>query len=310
MKKTICIVLTLAMLFAFAACTKKGEQYVEPPTEIISFENGSTAVYEVVTDDKGEAVTDENGETEVVPYDPPVTEKGGYLVTNAEGSTIKQSKTTAAFTAAVENDFVDLDDTTAPTKPTTTLKGETTAATTAATTAKPNATTKPAATTAGGSLNGGTGETTTKNYVVPTFPEAQTKPLGNKLSKDDASTLVSILSIDNTFDQALCEPDYYKAEKELKIYIESIEEAIAKIKADKKLYKFVGDENLNQWLGYMVKAQDEYAVFMGIVRGTEGEEKKPATYYTAYENFQNTYRQSLKVLFFMKSGAEEILYSA
>ncbi len=301
MKKFICIGLTFAMLFAFAACTKKGDKYVEPPTDVVTFENGNTAVYEVVTDAKGEAVTDEKGETQVVPYDPPVTEKGGYLVTSPEGSTIKQSQTTQAPTAVVENDIIDFDSTTASGKPSTTAKGETT---------KPDATKEPATTVSGG-INidkPEKTETTTKNFINPTYPEAQTKPLGDKLSTDDAITLVSILSIDNTFDEALCIPDYYKAEKELKIYIESIEEAIAKIKANKKLYKYAGDDNLKLWLDYMVAAQDDYAVFMGMVRGTEGVEDKPSTYYTAYETFQNTYRQSLKVLYFMKSSAEEIVY--
>ncbi len=295
MKKALCILLVFAAIFALSACGKNGEIYTEPPTEIITFENGSTAVYEIVTDQSGEAVTDENGEKEVILYDPPVTEKGGYLVTDPEGSTVKQSQTTAVTSIAIENEVVDLDSTTAAQAPSETQKGETT-------------TMKPYETTTLSSALEGVGSTEATTYPSFTVPEAETKPLGDALSKEDARILISILSFDNTFDEALCVPDYYLAETEINIYIDSIEKAIEKIKAEKKLYKFVGDENLQLWLDYMLEAKEEYAVFMGMVRGTEGMATKPATYYAAYENFQNVYRQSLKVYYFMKVGAEEIIY--
>ncbi len=301
MKKIICVLLTFAALFALAACGKKVEVYVEPPTEILSLENGSTAVYEVVTDENGENITDESGLNKVVPYDPPVTEKGGYIVTSPEGNTLKQSQTTDSPTAVAGGNVVDLDDNTAASGQTTkknetTMKNETTiSATTQQKTTAPGATPNEA--------------TTAAVLPNPVLPEPETVALGDKLSEDEAAALVSILSIDNTFDEALCVPDYYKAEKEMKVYISSVEQAISKIKANKSLYKYVGDTNLTNLLKYLKSAQEEYGVFMGMVRGTEEIEKKPSSYYTAYENFQNVYRQALKTLFFIKSGAEEIIYN-
>lgn len=346
MKKTICILLTCAMLFAFAACSKKqGELYVEPPTEVITFADGETAVYEVVTDAAGEAVTDENGENEVVPYDPPVTEKGGYLVTDPEGSTIKQSATTVALTAAVENDDFDFEEV---------VNGTTAKADSAATTAKTDAagssdktTAKPEENKTSVSSSGNSPltpgeeittakapsvtttekntavsvpstqkETTTKNdsgavkeTTVADLPEGETGDFGTDISKADAQKLYDILDFENTFDAALCEADYYTAEKELEIYMANIENAVAQIKADKDLYQYVGNENLNLWLGYMNQAKEKYAIFMGIYRGVEHDDEYPKAFYSTYEDFQNSYRSSLKVYYSMLTGAQAIMYS-
>ncbi len=299
MKKGLCILLVFAAIFAFAACNKenKGEIYVAPHTEIITFENGKTAIYEVMTDDHGKPVTDEEGITELIPYDPPVTEKGGYIVTTPEGETIKQSQTTVAPSVEVDHELIDFDKTTAPkNEDATTKKGETTAT-------KPTETTLPSN---GGSLvSPGKDETTTLKEI----PEGVTHALNGELSKADAQKLVSILSIDNSFDSALADGDYYKAEEQLPIYMDDIEEAISKIKADKKLYKYVGDENLQLWHDYIVEAQDRYAIFMGVAKGVEGEATKPKAFFSTYEDFQNYYRFSLQVFYHMKLGAEMIMYS-
>lgn len=337
MKKTICILLTCAMLFAFAACSKnKGEPYVEPPTEIITFADGETAVYEVVTDAAGEAVTDENGENEVVPYDPPVTEKGGYLVTDPEGSTIKQSATTLAPTAVVENEDIDLDEpangTTSKTDTTTssdktTVKSEGNKTTISSsgnsplvpgedlTTVKvPSATTteKNAAVTVPSTQK----ETTTKKdsgavekTTVADLPEGETGDFGTDISKADAQKLYDILDFENTFDAALCEADYYTAEKELEVYMANIENAVAQIKADKNLYQYVGNENLNLWIGYMNQAKEKYAIFMGVYRGVEHDDEYPNAFYSTYDDFQNSYRDSLKIYYNMLTGAQAIMYS-
>ncbi len=318
MKKALCILLTFAVIFTFAACSRnKGEPYVEPPTEILSFEDGETMVYEVVTDAAGEAVTDENGKNEVIPYDPPVTEKGGYLVTDPEGSTIKQSATTLApdadETAIVENEDVDLDDETqnanaATTKPS--VSGSTT---------KPGSTTAKNETTisnpsAGSELIPNRPEATTKKdgsdvIIVPDLPEDQTDEFGTAISKADAQKLYDILDFENTFDMALCDADYYKAEAELTRYISSIESAISQIKADKTLYQHVGNKNLNLWISYMNEAKEKYAVFMGIYRGVEGYDEYPNSFYSTYNDFQDSYRDSLKVYYAMRTGAEAIMYS-
>lgn len=315
MKKTICILLTCAMLFAFAACSKnKGELYVEPPTEVITFEDGETAVYEVVTDTSGVAVTKENGENEVVPYDPPVTEKGGYLVTDPEGSTIKQSATTSN-TAVVEKEDIDLDDPDTPangtTAPIQTKPGETTSA--------EKSTSKNETATSSNNSPLIPEEdievvTTAKNNTVkptmaPDLPEGETGEFGTEITKAEAQKLYNILDFENTFDQALCIPDYHKAQTELKTYMSSIENAIAQIKADKTLYQYVGNQNLNLWLGYMQEAQDKYTIFMNIYKEIEGHDEYPASFYAAYEDFQDSYRSALKIYYSIRTGAEAIMYS-
>lgn len=334
MKKGLAIILVFAVIFAFAACTKNpenpeavGETYVAPPTEILSFENGSTAVYEVVTDTSGVAVTDENGENQVIPYDPPVTEKEGVLVTDAAGSTIKQSATTVAQSVAVENAIIDLDEPTQPAAPTGTTPAATTAAgvtgnnETAVSAAPSQPTTvtdsgeivlpdnDPAATT-GSAVTTVPATKPSVDDITTSLSEAVTYPFNGELSKEDAQKLLSIVSIDNRFDEALCQADYETAAKELPIYIEDIKAAIEKIKADKDLYAYVGDENLNAWLSYMLQAEEEFAVFLGIHNGIAGQTgEPPRSYYVAYETFQSYYKQSLKTFYHIKIGAQEIIYS-
>ena len=303
MKKGLCILLVFAVIFCLAACGKngnKGEIYTPPHTEIITFEDGESAVYEVVTDAKGEPVTDEEGVTELAPYDPPVTQDGGYIVTTPEGETIRQSQTTEAESVNVDFDIIDLE-TTAPSANETTKAGETTS--------KEETTTKPAETTAkadGGALQ--TPDTNKEPTTLKEIPEGETYALTGTLSKEDAQILVGILNIPNPFDEALSSGDFYLAEEKLPDYLASIENAVNRIKANKKLYQYVGNRNLQMWYDYMVEAADRYAVFMGIVRGTEGE-KPGKAFFATYEDFQNYYRFSLQIYYHMQNGAERIMYS-
>lgn len=297
MKKGLCILLVFAVIFTFAACTKdksKGEIYTPPQTEVITFEDGESAVYEVVTDAEGEPVTDSKGEAELIPYDPPVTEDGGYLVTDPEGETIKQSQTTVAHSVEVEHELIDFDTTVPTTFDTTTKKDETT-------TNKAETTT---ASNSGGLVTPDKTETTTLIEI----PKGETYPLNGTLSKEDAQKLVGILSISNPFDEALSDGDYHKAEKLLPDYLGNIQSAIDQIKADKTLYAYVGNKNLQLWYDYMVEAEDMYAIFMGVVRGTEGEKPSKA-FYATYGDFQEYYRYSLQVYYHMKTNAEIIIYS-
>lgn len=306
MKKGLCILLVFAVIFCLAACGKngnKGEIYTPPQTEVITFEDGESAVYEVITDAEGEPVTNDEGQTELVPYDPPVTEDGGYIVTTPEGETIKQSQTTVAQSVVVDQDIVDLD-TTAPSS----TSANETATKADTTTNKEETTTKPAETT---SSNGGalqTPNTDKEPTTLKEIPEGETYALNGTLSKEDARRLASILNISNPFDAALATGDFYLAEEKLPDYLRSIENAVKSIKADKKLYEYVGNKNLQLWYDYMVEAADRYAVFMGIVRGTEGE-KPGKAFYATYEDFQNYYRYSLQVYYHMLNGAEKIIYS-
>ncbi len=305
MKKGLCILLVFAVIFAFAACTKddKGEIYTPPHTEVITFEDGESAIYEVVTDDKGKPVTDDEGLTELAPYDPPVTEDGGYIVTTPEGETIKQSQTTVAQSVAVDFDIVDLGTTAPKQEGNTTLKSETT-------TKKENPTTKPNEKTT--SSNGGALVNPDKDEptTIEDIPEGVTYPLSGELSKDDAQRLFGILSITNNFDKALSDGDYHKAEEMLPTYLEDIQNAIAQIKADKKLYQYVGNKNLQLWYDYMVEAADRYAIFMGVLRGIESNNGViTKAFYTTYEDFQDYYRFSLQVFYHMRLGAEITIYS-
>ena len=159
--------------------------------------------------------------------------------------------------------------------------------------------------------NGGALETPGTNNEPTTLkeiPEGETYALNGTLSKEDAQKLVGILNIPNPFDAALSSGDFYLAEEELPEYLESIENAVRRIKEDKKLYQYVGNQNLQMWYDYMVEAADRYAVFMGIVRGTEGE-KPGKAFFATYEDFQNYYRFSLQIYYHMQNGAERIMYS-
>lgn len=301
MKKGLCILLVFAVIFCLAACGKnnKGELYTPPHTEVITFEDGESAVYEVVTDNKGEPVTDKDGITELAPYDPPVTEDGGYIVTTPEGETIRQSQTTAAQSVEVDHELIDLD-TTAPSA------NETTKAD--STTNKEETTTKSAETT---SSNGGalqTPDTNKEPTTLKEIPEGETYALDGTLSKDDAQKLLTILNISNPFDEALSDGDFYLAEEKLPVYLDNIQRAANMIKADKKLYKYVGNQNLQMWYDYMVEAADRYAVFMGVVRGTEGE-KPGKAFFATYEDFQEYYRFSLQIYYHIQNSAERIIYS-
>ena len=300
MKKGLCILLVFAVIFCLAACGKnnKGEIYTPPHTEIITLENGESAIYEVVTDDRGKPVTDDEGITELAPYDPPVTEKGGLIVTTPEGETIKQSQTTEVVSVEVDRDLIDLD----TTAPDLTAANETT-------TKKEETTTKPAETTTkadSGSLQNP--DSNNEPTTLKDIPEGETYALNGTLSKEDAQKLAGILNIPNPFDEALSTGDFYLAEEKLPDYLASIENAVRRIKEDRKLYKYVGNQNLQMWYDYMVEAADRYAVFMGIVRGTEGE-KPGKAFFATYEDFQNYYRFSLQIYYHMLNGAESIMYS-
>ncbi len=303
MKKGLCILLVFAVIFCLAACGKnnKGEIYTPPHTEILTFDNGESAVFEVMTDEHGKPVTDDEGITELILYDPPVTEKGGYIVTTPEGETIRQSQTTVAQSVEVDQDIIDLD-TTAPSASEATTKPD-------ATTRKEETTTRPAETTTkanGGALQ--TPDTDKEPTTIKEIPEGETYALNGTLSKEDAQKLVGILNIPNPFDTALSSGDFYLAEEKLPDYLASIENAVRRVKEDKKLYKYVGNQNLQMWYDYMVEAADRYAVFMGIVRGMEGE-KPTKAFFATYEDFQNYYRYSLQIYYHMQNGAERILYS-
>ncbi len=300
MKKGLCILLVFAVIFCLAACGKnnKGEIYTPPHTEIITLENGESAIYEVVTDDRGKPVTDDEGITELAPYDPPVTEKGGLIVTTPEGETIKQSQTTEVVSVEVDRDLIDLD----TTAPDSTAANETT-------TKKEETTTKPAETTTkadSGSLQNP--DSNNEPTTLKDIPEGETYALNGTLSKEDAQKLAGILNIPNPFDSALSLGDFYLAEEKLPDYLASIENAVRRIKEDRKLYKYVGNQNLQMWYDYMVEAADRYAVFMGVVRGTEGE-KPGKAFFATYEDFQNYYRFSLQIYYHMLNGAESIMYS-
>lgn len=307
MKKITAIVLIFAVIFCFAACSKKGEIYEPPVTEVVEFENGVTAVYEVVTEENGEVATDAEGETKYIPYVPPVTQKGGYLVTDAKGSTIPSvptsdsAKETTSAKINIDTDIEDLDE---PTKPGDTTKKP------AGTTAKPGETTNRGVAVNPGDTTAKPADTTAKPADTTTKPAATTEPattaLDGALTQAKAQKLADMLEgIENPFDEDLAKADFYAAQESLDTYIATVNGVIAEIKADKALYEFVGNESLENWGKYMAETKDAYAKFMTMVKHEEGKKEKNPLYYQAYTDFQASYTKALEIYYHILFAAQD-----
>lgn len=315
MKKIMLVAAAFAVIFCFAACNKnKGDVYEPPMTEVISFEDGVTAIFEVITEENGEVATDEEGETKYVPYIPPVTEKGGVLVTDAAGSTIPSRPNTTANDAAadsgnvnVDTDVGELDEPTLSNgetkKPESTTKvSDGTPTTKPAATTKPTATTKPSDKTTAAPENKPTSAPVTK----PADNEPVTEELDGTLTSAKAMKLYQIMDgVENPFDEDLAEADFHAASKSIDTYIENVEAAVKAIKEDKALYQFVGNQQLTLWLNNMYEARERYQVFMTMVKQEEGKAEKNPLYYKAYTDFQEAYRNSLEAYYFILFAAED-----
>lgn len=308
MKKIMLVAAAFAVIFCFAACNKnKGDVYEPPMTEVISFEDGVTAIFEVITEENGEVATDAEGETKYVPYIPPVTEKGGVLVTDAAGSTIPSRPSTTVNNAAdsgnvnVDTDIGELDEPENTAKPESTAKPGTPTTKPAATT-KPTATTKPSDKTTAAPENKPTSAPVTK----PADNEPVTEELDGTLTSAKAMKLYQIMDgVENPFDEDLAEADFHAASKSIDTYIENIEAAVKAIKEDKALYEFVGNQQLTLWLNNMYEARERYQVFMTMVKQEEGKADKNPLYYKAYTDFQEAYRESLEAYYFILFAAED-----
>ncbi len=296
MKKFIAIILVFVLIFCFAACSKKGQKY-EPPqmTEIVTFKDGSTVIYEIVTEENGEVATDEEGETKYTPYIPPVTDDDGYLVTDAQGGTIPNNPTTASPTQSdvnIDTDAGELDETeksnaTTNKNDSTTNKAESTTKKNETTTKKPSAS------------NPNTAD-------KPQTTEPVTEALDGTISQAKAQKLVGIMEgIENPFDEALSDADFYAAEESLDPYITNVSNAVAQIKADKALYEFVGNEPLILWESYMAETKVNYQKFMTMVEHEEGKTEKNPLYYQAYTDFQNSYIEALEIYYYILLAAQE-----
>lgn len=313
MKKIMLVAAAFAVIFCFAACNKnKGDVYEPPMTEVISFEDGVTAIFEVITEENGEVVTDEEGETKYVPYIPPVTEKGGVLVTDAAGSTIPSRPNTTANQATndsgnvnVDTDVGELDEPENTAKPESTAKPGTPTTKPAATT-KPTATTKPSATKPGQTTAAPENKPTSAPVTKPADNEPVTEELDGTLTSAKAMKLYQIMDgVENPFDEDLAEADFHAASKSIDTYIENIEAAVKAIKEDKALYQFVGNQQLTLWLNNMYEARERYQVFMTMVKQEEGKAEKNPLYYKAYTDFQESYRNSLESYYFILFAAED-----
>ena len=305
MKKLLIIVAALAIIFCFAACNKNSGGVYEPPmTEVVTFEDGVTAVFEVVTEKNGEVATDAEGETMYIPYVPPVTEKGGYLVTDAQGSTIPSRPDTtlpdgyvAPTDKAEENDVGGFADTT--TKPAANNEKDTT---------KNNGVTQQAETTT--KKNNVTTEQSTtkkpeKTTAAPNYDEP-TSAIDGELTPAKAAKLVNIMkSVENPFEDCLVEGDFYGAEKAIDTYIDNIRKAVNEIKADKALYEFIGNEQLDKWLNSMLEAKDYYAIYMTMVRQEDKTGERNPLFYKAYTDFQGYYRSSLESYYFILYAGQD-----
>lgn len=313
MKKIMLVAVAFAVIFCFAACNKnKGDVYEPPMTEVISFEDGVTAIFEVITEENGEVVTDEEGETKYVPYIPPVTEKGGVLVTDAAGSTIPSRPNTTANQATndsgnvnVDTDVGELDEPENTAKPESTAKPGTPTTKPAATT-KPTATTKPSATKPGQTTAAPENKPTSAPVTKPADNEPVTEELDGTLTSAKAMKLYQIMDgVENPFDEDLAEADFHAASKSIDTYIENIEAAVKAIKEDKALYQFVGNQQLTLWLNNMYEARERYQIFMTMVKQEEGKAEKNPLYYKAYTDFQEAYRNSLESYYFILFAAED-----
>lgn len=316
MKKILLVVAALAVIFCFAACNKnKGNVYEPPQTEVISFEDGVTAIFEVITEENGEVATDEEGETKYIPYIPPVTEKGGILVTDAAGSTIPSRPNTTANDAAADSGNVNVDADVGELEEPTLSNGETkkpdSTAKPGTPTTKPVATTKPTATKPSATKPGQTtaapeNKPTSAPVTKPDVNEPVTEDLDGTLSSAKALKLYELLDgIENPFDEDLANADFHAASKSIDTYIENIEEAVKAIKEDKALYQFVGNQQLTLWLNNMYEARERYQVFMTMVKQEEGKTDKNPLYYKAYTDFQEAYRNSLEAYYFILFAAED-----
>lgn len=306
MKKIMLVAVALAVIFCFAACNKKGDVYEPPMTEVISFEDGVTAIFEIITEENGEVATDAEGETKYVPYVPPVTEKGGVLVTDAAGSTIPSLPSTTVNNAAdsgnvnVDTDIGEIEEPTLSNGET--KKPESTTKVSDGTpTTKPTATTKPDKTTAAPE-----NKPTSAPVTKPADNETVTEKIDGTLTSAKAMKLYQIMDgVENPFDDDLSDADFYAASKSIDTYIENIEAAVKEIKADKALYEFVGNQQLTLWLNNMYEARERYQVFMTMVKQEEGKAEKNPLYYKAYTDFQEAYVDSLEAYYFILFAAED-----
>ncbi len=318
MKKIMLVAAALAVIFCFAACNKnKGDVYEPPMTEVISFEDGVTAIFEIVTEENGEVATDEEGETKYIPYVPPVTEKGGVLVTDAAGSTIPSRPNTTANDAAVDSGNVNVDtdigEIEEPTlsngetkKPESTAKPDATTKPGTSTT-KPAATTKPVSTAKPGQTTAAPeNKPTSAQTTKPVENEPVTEKLDGTLSSAKAMKLYEIMDgVENPFDEDLAKADFHAAATSIDTYITNVESAVKAIKEDKALYEFVGNQQLSLWLNNMYEARERYQVFMTMVKQEEGKTDKNPLYYKAYTDFQEAYIQSLEAYYFILFAAED-----
>ena len=295
MKKMIALVLFAATIFTLAACAKKGERYVEPPTEVITLDNGGRMIYEVVTDQNGEPQTDAQGQKVYRPYDPPVTQKGGYLVTDAEGSTIKRSATTGApVTVGSDSGSGEIvDDVTVPV---TDANGQTAAQ------QPTNAEGQTLDLNSGGKKEGGKSEATT----VPQLEHASTVAYNGQISQGKANLLLRILDdIENPFEEDLVEDRYAEGKESIKVYIANVHEAQKQIMADPEMYTFVTKSNIEYWNLYLTQMERKYGEFASIVGALKPGEKPGSAVYTSYVAFQDEYRKAIEVYYSIYDAAQK-----
>ena len=309
MKKAIALVLFAVTVFTLAACAKKGERYKEPPTEIVTFENGERVVYEVVTDQKGEPETDEEGQTVYRLYDPPVTEKGGYLVTDAEGSTIRRSASEdESFTVDNAFDVGALDDETVSA---TDANGQTVPPQTDAD-GQTVAVEATGVSNAGGSIGGENATTGGKDKdkkeptTIPELEHASTAAYNGQLSQGKANKLLKILDgIENPFEEDIVESRYAEGKESLRVYINNIYAAEKEIQADPEIYAFVTKDNLQYWNYYLSQMQIKYDEFAAIVGAQKPGEKPSSSVYTSYVAFQTEYRKEIELFYSIQEAAEK-----
>ena len=319
--KALTAVALSAAVACLAACGDQKERFEEPPTETVTLESGETEVFEVVTDESGEAVTDSDGLRQTVKYDPPVTDGDGFIVTNAEGNTRRQSQTKMGERDVEIVDIDQLDDTTAVSK------ADGAAGTTSGKTERSGSDKKDGAAEKTDKKDKAEGtpaaqytekettkkekttkEKTTKEKAETTayeFPYAQPVTITGLLSDKKAQKLLDILDFTNEFEAALLKGDFDKANSVLPVYIQDIKIAASAIRTDPALLEFVTEENLENWVKYADEITDKYKLFYSIYTMEKDNEKKSGNYENTYKGFQKPYASELLIYYEMKNAAQK-----
>ncbi len=307
MKKILCVGLTFALLFCFAAC-KRGQEVntgITGPTMTVNVTDGNgNPVTVVVTDKNGGKVTDVDyyGET--------------YIVTQAVTQVVPYEKTTAdpSMPMIEEGDFIDEGTTSSasPVSPTasgtaasqaktTTLRDSATHAPTtkkaAATTVKGQTTVKATTAQSGGSVAPGTvkptAATTTKVNVTTTAAPTTVPVTDPSVKKEDAKAVVNLVEVsDGEITNCVINSQFDKLDEALADYVKIVEKNYSTINGNAAYKKIVSSSDLEVWKAKVLEAQRLYDAFYKIYSDKNASSDEWSRAYTTYQKAFIEHRQA------------------